>query len=75
VRQLSDPVLFLIDVAGNDVSVYPSSESLTGDLEVYDVDEGIYWVYDSHARYLRLTWGTPDRGRPWSDHVSLGPPQ
>jgi hypothetical protein len=75
VRQMTDLVFFLIDIAGNDVSVYPSSESLTGDLEVYDVDEGIYRVYDSHARYLPLTWESPDRGRPWSGQASLGPPR
>jgi len=43
-------VLFLIETEANDVSVYPSSESLTSDLEVYDVDDGVYQVYDAQAR-------------------------
>jgi hypothetical protein len=59
-------VLFLIDTEANDVSVYSSSESLTGDLEVYDVDDGGFQVYDAQARYLPLTWQAPDPRRRWA---------
>jgi predicted exporter len=68
-------VFFLIDTDVNDVSVYASSESLTGDLEVYDVDEGIYQVYDSQARYLPLTWQARDPRSRWGGQAHLGPPQ
>jgi hypothetical protein len=68
-------VFFLIDTDVNDVSVYASSESLTGDLEVYDVDEGIYQVYDAQARYLPLTWQAPDPRSCWAGQACLGPPQ
>ena len=60
-------VLLLIDTEANGVLVYPSSESLTGDLEVYDVDDGVFQVYHAQARYLPLTWQAPDpcrRARP-----------
>jgi hypothetical protein len=52
-------VLFLIDTGGNDVSVYPSPASLTGDLEVYEVEERGLEVYDAQARYLPLAWQAP----------------
>jgi hypothetical protein len=68
-------VLFLIETEANDVSVYSSSESLTGDLEVYDVDEGIYQVYDAQARYLPLSWQAPDPRDRWAGQARLGPPQ
>jgi hypothetical protein len=66
---------FLIETEANDVSVYSSSESLTGHLEVYDVDEGVYQVYDAQARYLPLTWQAPDPRRRWASRARLGPPQ
>lgn len=42
-------VLLLIDTKANGVLVYPSSESLTGDLEVDDIDDGVFQVYDAQA--------------------------
>jgi hypothetical protein len=68
-------VLFLIETEANDVSVYSSSESLTGDLEIYDVDAGVFQVYDAQARYLPLTWQAPDPRRRWAGQARLGPPQ
>jgi hypothetical protein len=68
-------VFFLIDTDVNEVSVYASSESLTGDLEVYDVDEGIYQVSDAQARYLPLTWQAPNPRSRWAGQAHLGPPQ
>ncbi len=68
-------VFFLIDTDVNEVSVYASSESLTADLEVYDVDEGIYQVYDSQARYLPLTWQAPNPRSRWDGQAQLAPPQ
>jgi hypothetical protein len=68
-------VFFLIDTDVNEVSVYASSESLTGALEVYDVDEGIYQVYDLQARYLPLTWQAPNPRSRWDGQARLGPPQ
>jgi hypothetical protein len=68
-------VLFLIETEANDVSVYSSSESLTGDLEVYDVDDGVFQVYDAQARCLPLTWQAPDPRRRWDGQARLGPPQ
>jgi hypothetical protein len=50
---VTELVCFLIDTGGNDASVYPSPASLTGDLEVYEVDEGSLEVYDAQAR---LPW-------------------
>jgi hypothetical protein len=68
-------VFFLIDTAVNEVLVYASSESLTGDLEVYDVDDGAFQVYDAQARYLPLTWQAPDPRHRWAGQARLGPPQ
>jgi hypothetical protein len=68
-------VLFLIETEVNDVSVYSSSESLTGDLEVYDVDAGVFQVYDPQARYLPLTWQAPDPRSREAGQACLGPPQ
>ena len=68
-------VLFLIETEVNDVSVYPSAESLIGGLEVYDVDAGVFWVYDAQARYLPLTWQAPDPRDRWDGQARLGPPQ
>jgi hypothetical protein len=72
---MADPVFFLIDTAVNEVLVYASSASLTGDLEVYDVDEGIYQVYDVQARCLPLTWQAPNPRSRWAGQARLGPPQ
>jgi hypothetical protein len=68
-------VFFLIETEANDVSVYPSAESLTSGLEIYDVDDGVYQVYDAQARYLPLTWQAPDPRDRWAGQACLGPPQ
>jgi hypothetical protein len=47
---VTDLVFFLIDTGSNDVSVYPSPASLTGDLEVDDVDGGPAVTGDDRAR-------------------------
>jgi len=46
-----------------------------GDLEVYDVDDGGFQVYDARARYLPLTWQAPDPRRRWAGQARLGSPQ
>ena len=68
-------VFFLIETDSNDVSVYSSLESLTSGLEVYDVDDGVYQVYDAQARYFPLTWQAPNPRSRWAGQARLGLPQ
>jgi hypothetical protein len=59
-QNLSPPVLVF---DGLDLSIYPTIESICADLEGIDVENGVYKVFDSMGRVIRLTTAGVKQGR------------